>query len=731
MARRRSLPHRAQAAAAAADAEYVISLQRAHSKIAMFSPRRLTSRLRAARARSLIVHDEPVARGVLGHDARFDELQQVVRAAGLRPDSGAPVTAEWLPADLRAGDSAVDVEVSHRHPPLDLLDHKLQAARDFGATHTINAANENDPAATVQTLTGGRGVDYAFVTVGSPVAVAQALTLIRRGGALPLRGDRTMTARPLDASSRGAPTYVWRFTPLQRTLHALVIVSFIGLVLTGLPLRFAYAPWARPVVLAFGGLEAAGVIHRLCAIITFGYFFTHVATVIARIARGAGWKRMLWGPESLVPQPKDVRDVIRMFKWFFGRGPRPQFDRFSYMEKFDYLGVFWGVAIIGTSGLILWFPEFFGKFLPGWVFNVAAIVHGDEALLAMSFIFTIHFFNVHLRPEKFPIDLVIFTGRHTVDYMKEEHPLEYERYTRTPQEEERTPTAPDLHPAVGDVPRREQRLARLGGLFGLVEGRLAGRLGRAEFLLSGVIDDPGPRALLDLKARGSQVELGELLDYLAAADAKAVHGIKGGGRLDFDLSIRGLPGPRLLSGIEGTVRIANASFRYPGAPAGIEALGFTARFARDTVTIGDLRARVAGQPVRASLFAARFADPWVRFAVQGDLNLAAITPLVAPKDAKLEGRAAVDVRGSGRARDPGALALAGSAKLVDVSVQSPALPNRVEGVRADIRFTPERASLDGSLRVRSGLTTSQDWPSSTERNTRLPATHNSRGSQRE
>ena len=45
----------------------------------------------------------------------------------------------------------------------------------------------------------------------------------------------------------------------------------------------------------------------------------------------------------------------------------------------------------------------------------------------MGFIFTIHFFNVHFRPEKFPIDLVIFTGRHTVDYMKEEHPLEYER----------------------------------------------------------------------------------------------------------------------------------------------------------------------------------------------------------------------------------------------------------------------------------------------------------------
>jgi cytochrome b subunit of formate dehydrogenase len=129
----------------------------------------------------------------------------------------------------------------------------------------------------------------------------------------------------------------------------------------------------------------------------------------------------------MTPQPKDLKDLVGMFKWFLGRGPRPRFDRYSYMEKFDYLGVFWGVAIIGCSGLLLWFPEFFARFLPGWAFNVATIIHGDEALLAMSFIFTVHFFNVHLRPEKFPIDLVIFTGRATVDYMKEEHPLEYER----------------------------------------------------------------------------------------------------------------------------------------------------------------------------------------------------------------------------------------------------------------------------------------------------------------
>jgi thiosulfate reductase cytochrome b subunit len=191
------------------------------------------------------------------------------------------------------------------------------------------------------------------------------------------------------------------------------------------------------MVTMVGGLEAAGIIHRICASITFGYFLVHLGSLVVRARREGGWKRLLWGPESMVPQPNDVRDVIAMFKWFLGRGPRPQFDRFSYMEKFDYLGVFWGVAIIGFSGLLLWFPVFFSKFLPGWIFNVATVVHGDEALLALSFIFTVHFFNVHLRPEKFPIDLVVFTGRATTEYMKEEHPREYQRLVESGQLESR------------------------------------------------------------------------------------------------------------------------------------------------------------------------------------------------------------------------------------------------------------------------------------------------------
>lgn len=227
----------------------------------------------------------------------------------------------------------------------------------------------------------------------------------------------------------------------------------------------------------------------------------------------------------------------------------------------------------------------------------------------------------------------------------------------------------------------------------LALGRLALRLGRAELAVSGVVDDPGPRARVDLRARGAAVDLGAVLSHLAAADARAVHGVSGAGRLDFDLRVAGALGPGRLPTLIGRLSVDNGSLRYPGAPAGIEGLAFTARFAPDSLGIGDLRARLAGQPVRAALFATRFADPWVRFAVQGNVDLAAVGPLVAPADTRLGGRVAVDVRGSGRAKDPGDLALDGRATLSDVSLQSPALPNRIEGVHGAIRFTPARASV--------------------------------------
>jgi len=220
--------------------------------------------------------------------------------------------------------------------------------------------------------------------------------------------------------------FVMRFHRYDRMLHGLLMASFLTLALTGMPLLFPEAPWATTLANLLGGYRVTGVLHRIAAVTLMLVFLTHLVRLAHRLFVRKDFG-MLWGPRSLVPQPVDLIQLLQHFRWFVGLGPRPRFDRYSYWEKFDYWAVFWGMAIIGTSGLMLWFPAFFARFVPGWIFNIALVIHGEEALMAMVFIFTVHFFNGHLRPDKFPMDLVIFTGRVSIEELKHERPAEYER----------------------------------------------------------------------------------------------------------------------------------------------------------------------------------------------------------------------------------------------------------------------------------------------------------------
>jgi cytochrome b subunit of formate dehydrogenase len=235
----------------------------------------------------------------------------------------------------------------------------------------------------------------------------------------------TTTAAPINPARPGR--WYQRFTIAERVLHALLMLTFVGCALSGLPLIFADRSWAVTLARILGGFQGAGLIHRVCAVLMIGVFVAHIVLVLRRAVVSRNILGILWGPDSMVPQPQDGLDLYHQFRWFIGLGPRPQFGRWTYWEKFDYWAVFWGMAIIGGSGVLLWFPFFFGNLLPGWVFNIAALVHGEEALLAVGFIFTIHFFNGHLRPDKFPMDTVVFTGRISEHELKSERALEYQR----------------------------------------------------------------------------------------------------------------------------------------------------------------------------------------------------------------------------------------------------------------------------------------------------------------
>lgn len=222
--------------------------------------------------------------------------------------------------------------------------------------------------------------------------------------------------------------YVQRFNAFTRILHIIVIVSFMVLAVTGMALKFADQQWAGSIATFFGSFWVLGILHRIGAILTVVYFALHFVLIYQN------WRKtdrtllnfLFDKTIGMVPNLTDAKEVVQTIKWFVGKGPMPRYGRWTYWEKFDYFAVFWGVAVIGGTGFCLWFPTMVTAFIPGSWLNIATIIHSDEALLATGFIFTIHFFNTHIRPEKYPLDRVIFTGAITLDELKHERPREYE-----------------------------------------------------------------------------------------------------------------------------------------------------------------------------------------------------------------------------------------------------------------------------------------------------------------
>ena len=229
-----------------------------------------------------------------------------------------------------------------------------------------------------------------------------------------------------------------RFTQRQRIMHLVMLLSFMLLAATGMALKFSWMGWAKLFSRMVGGFEAMGILHRLGAVALITLFIVHLVDVRKqKRAAGQTWKEYIFSRDSLMFNKNDGREFVASIKWFFGKGERPNYGRFTYWEKFDYFAVFWGMFIIGSTGLFLWFPELFTTVLPGWFVNVATIIHSDEALLAVAFIFTIHFFNTHFRLDKFPMDPVIFTGRVPLEELKRDKPMEYERMKAEGKLEER------------------------------------------------------------------------------------------------------------------------------------------------------------------------------------------------------------------------------------------------------------------------------------------------------
>lgn len=210
-----------------------------------------------------------------------------------------------------------------------------------------------------------------------------------------------------------------RFTVGQRWEHATVLLSGLILLLTGLPQKYRDLSWSQDLLSTPERIDLIRQIHHIAAIVLALEAFYHLGRIIYLMIR-----RKL--PGDLLPTWQDARDAGHMLQYLlFLRGDKPKFGRYNFEQKVTYWFLFFGLAIMGISGFIIWFPVQFTQFLPGGAVPAAKLAHSTESVVAAIFIVVWHIYHVHIER----LNLSIFTGRLSEDEMRTFHEQEYERLT--------------------------------------------------------------------------------------------------------------------------------------------------------------------------------------------------------------------------------------------------------------------------------------------------------------
>ncbi len=210
-----------------------------------------------------------------------------------------------------------------------------------------------------------------------------------------------------------------RFSLSDRVQHALMVVSFLVLVATGLPQKYIYAnlPFLDELIDLMGGLEVVRLIHRGAATVLMVVTVYHLMALAQRVLV----RRV---PLHLLPRYQDLVDAVQAVRYNLGLArERPRCDRYTWEEKVEYWSLLWGTVVMIATGFMLWNPVATARVLPGEWIPAAQVIHGGEALLAILAVLVWHFYSVHLRH----FNRSMFSGRMGEPEMQEEHPLELER----------------------------------------------------------------------------------------------------------------------------------------------------------------------------------------------------------------------------------------------------------------------------------------------------------------
>jgi cytochrome b subunit of formate dehydrogenase len=211
--------------------------------------------------------------------------------------------------------------------------------------------------------------------------------------------------------------------------HTLLMISFIILVISGFALRFSEG-WISTFFFGWeGGFELRGIIHRAAAMLFAATVLWHMVFLITSKRRGRNFIRDMW------PMLSDFREFWHRILFNLGRRPTgPQFGRFSYVEKAEYWALVWGTLVMITTGLLLWFDNWFIQFLPKGVLDVALVIHYWEAWLATLAIVVWHLYSVVFSPHVYPMNPSWLTGNMPEEMYRQEHPAHADKARKETEE---------------------------------------------------------------------------------------------------------------------------------------------------------------------------------------------------------------------------------------------------------------------------------------------------------
>jgi formate dehydrogenase subunit gamma len=222
-------------------------------------------------------------------------------------------------------------------------------------------------------------------------------------------------------ATRGVQTlrFFQRFAPGQRWEHALLILSFVVLFLTGVVQKYRGEVWSQEILSTPDRLLLIRNIHHIAAIVLTVEVLYHLGRAIYLLTR----RKM---SSAMFPTLQDVRDAGGMIKYLlFLTNRKPKFGKYNFEQKFTYWFLFFGIGIMVITGFILWFPIQVTSVVSGGIVPAAKLAHSTEAIVAGIFVVIWHLYHVLIER----LNLSMFTGRLNEDDMREYHAAEYERLT--------------------------------------------------------------------------------------------------------------------------------------------------------------------------------------------------------------------------------------------------------------------------------------------------------------